>query len=327
MIKQELDFIEYPTNTLAQAAYVTDATETVNQQNTQEDDYDALGNASGSEYRKGQSFQLQQQKLVTAVEVKEQSVVGSPTGNWTLRIETDSGGVPSGILANVNASIVVSPPGVGNTVKGTFTIPFFLNASTTFHLVIQCDNQSINNYWNIRNTQYDEGGYAYGTKQYSADGVWYTGAKLGDLYFKVYVQALQSYSEATIKTQGSYSLKAVAAITDSNGKTLTKILSPSINLSGYKTIKTFIKASRIGTNFQIGFHDAGGNTNYFDVVINEANTWHTIRILVSSIPNDDRDAIDQIIIKITNADADNIIYIDNIYAENIVMPEQVLEAE
>jgi hypothetical protein len=33
---------------------------------------------------------------------------------------------------------------------------------------------------------------------------------------------LQSYSESTIKTQGSYALKAVAAITDSLNKTLTK---------------------------------------------------------------------------------------------------------
>ena len=33
---------------------------------------------------------------------------------------------------------------------------------------------------------------------------------------------LQSYSESTIKTQGSYSLKGVAAITDSLNKTLTR---------------------------------------------------------------------------------------------------------
>ena len=35
---------------------------------------------------------------------------------------------------------------------------------------------------------------------------------------------LQSYSEATIKTQGSYSLKAIAAITDSLNKTLTRTI-------------------------------------------------------------------------------------------------------
>jgi len=34
--------------------------------------------------------------------------------------------------------------------------------------------------------------------------------------------SLQSYSESTIKTQGSYALKALAAITDSLNKTLTK---------------------------------------------------------------------------------------------------------
>jgi len=34
--------------------------------------------------------------------------------------------------------------------------------------------------------------------------------------------SLQSYSESTIKSQGSYSLKGVAAITDSLNKTLTR---------------------------------------------------------------------------------------------------------
>jgi len=37
-------------------------------------------------------------------------------------------------------------------------------------------------------------------------------------------QYLQSYSESTIKTQGSYALKAVAAITDSLNKTLTRTI-------------------------------------------------------------------------------------------------------
>lgn len=37
-----------------------------------------------------------------------------------------------------------------------------------------------------------------------------------------YNYVLQSYSESTIKSQGSYSLKGVAAITDSLNKTLTK---------------------------------------------------------------------------------------------------------
>ena len=36
---------------------------------------------------------------------------------------------------------------------------------------------------------------------------------------------LQSYSESTIKSQGSYSLKGVAAITDSLNKTLTRTFS------------------------------------------------------------------------------------------------------
>jgi len=41
----------------------------------------------------------------------------------------------------------------------------------------------------------------------------------------LYPPTLQSYSEPTIKTQGSYSLKGVAAITDSLNKTLTRTIS------------------------------------------------------------------------------------------------------
>jgi len=47
--------------------------------------------------------------------------------------------------------------------------------------------------------------------------------------FSLTLISLQSYSEATIKTQGSYALKAVAAITDSLNKTLTHIFNPQSN--------------------------------------------------------------------------------------------------
>jgi hypothetical protein len=66
---------------------------------------------------------------------------------------------------------------------------------------------------------------------------------------------LQSYSEPTIKTQGSYSLKAVAAITDSLNKTLTKTFSPALYLSGVNTAKIDMHASRTGANVKLGLHN------------------------------------------------------------------------
>jgi hypothetical protein len=68
--------------------------------------------------------------------------------------------------------------------------------------------------------------------------------------------ALQDFSESTIKTQGSYSLKGIAEITNSLNKTLTRIVSPTINLSGKNAIKYDIRASRTGANLKLGIHNS-----------------------------------------------------------------------
>jgi len=62
----------------------------------------------------------------------------------------------------------------------------------------------------------------------------------------------QSYSEDTIKQQGSYSLKMVATQTDSLNDSLTKDFS-AIDLTNRDTIKFQARATRIGTNFKIHF--------------------------------------------------------------------------
>ena len=66
---------------------------------------------------------------------------------------------------------------------------------------------------------------------------------------------LQSYSESTIKTQGSYSLKCIAAITNSLNNKLTKTLSPVSNLTGVKNLKFDMRASRTGANVKLGLHN------------------------------------------------------------------------
>ena len=64
---------------------------------------------------------------------------------------------------------------------------------------------------------------------------------------------LQSYSESTIKTQGSYSLKGIAVATDSLNDTLTRTISSPIDLSDQDLIKMDIRASRTGSNIRVGF--------------------------------------------------------------------------
>lgn len=124
---------------------------------------------------------------------------------------------------------------------------------------------------------------------------------------------LQSYSESTIKNQGIYSLKGIAAQTGSLNDTLTKS-GLSINLSNKNTLKFDCYASRTGTNLQLQIHDSGGQTSTKDIAISSANTWETTTWDISGISNANKDNIDKIIIKIINADSANTFYIDNFYA-------------
>jgi len=128
---------------------------------------------------------------------------------------------------------------------------------------------------------------------------------------------LQDYSESTIKQEGSYSLKGIALITTSLNKTLTRTVSPVINLTDKTIIKFDIRASRTGPNIKIGIHDSGGTTTEITPNILAADTWQTVVWDISAVSNANKDAIDSIIITIVNADAANTFYIDNMFGDTI----------
>ena len=117
-------------------------------------------------------------------------------------------------------------------------------------------------------------------------------------------------SESTIKEDGSYSMKVVAPQTTSLNKTLTRTVSPTINLTDQDEIKLWVRASRTGTNFKIGLHDSGGTTTESNIAISSADTFEEKTIDISAVNNVNKDAIDSIVITITNADAENTIYLD-----------------
>jgi len=132
-----------------------------------------------------------------------------------------------------------------------------------------------------------------------------------------YDKVLQSYSEPTLKTQGLYSLKIIALATNSLGKTLTRTIATSLNLTDADTISLDIRASRLGSNIKIDFYNSGvlSITHTPDILI--AGTFQTESIDISAIANTDKDDIDSIVITILDADADNTFYIDNIYTEEV----------
>ena len=124
---------------------------------------------------------------------------------------------------------------------------------------------------------------------------------------------LQSYSEASIKTQGSYSLKGVAS-TNAASKTLTRTISSPLNLAGHDTINFDIRSSRTGSNIKIGIHDTGGTTTEITPNITSANTFQAKSWDISGVSNANKDAIDKIIITIVNASSANTFYIDDMTA-------------
>jgi hypothetical protein len=124
---------------------------------------------------------------------------------------------------------------------------------------------------------------------------------------------LQCYSETTIKSQGTYSLKGIAQTTSLNA-TLTKTTTQPIDLTSYDFIYFDTYMSRTGSNISISIHDAGGTTSTYTVNQTVANTWQTNIWNISEITATDRDSIDSIIITVYNADVINTFYIDNMYA-------------
>jgi hypothetical protein len=201
---------------------------------------------------------------------------------------------------------------------------FFINGvSQTLTLAFGGWNGTITNLAAVLRIGYYEAGVEY-FKGHIDDFQIYKGTCLHTSNFTVPTnpisKKLDVFSESTIKTQGSYSLKGVAAITDSLNKALTRTLGTAVDLSGVDIIRFDIRASRTGSNIKIGIHDSGGTTTETTPNITSANTWQTVAWDLSGVADADKDAIDSIIITIANADSANTFYIDNfLSAENVTV--------
>lgn len=151
--------------------------------------------------RKAQSFQLSATSEVTRVGASLKKAGGTTTG-LTVRIETDSSGVPSGTLADSNATGTISAFTNASYIwkEVSFSTPFELSASTTYWLVIQhtTEGSGTSDYaWGFDGSSptYSSGSYAsYSSSAWTADAD-------KDLLFRVYVkQTIEQY----ITTKGYY---------------------------------------------------------------------------------------------------------------------------
>ncbi len=140
----------------------------------------SLGNNGGKEYRQAQKIVLTEARAFTSVEVQFSKKIGSPSGDVTCRIETDSSG-PSNTLANANATKNLNPTDSAWN-KFTFDTSFILPAGT-YWITLRCSNQSTNNYWVIYYST--QGTYASGNAYISTNGGTTWSDNLYDMTFKL----------------------------------------------------------------------------------------------------------------------------------------------
>jgi hypothetical protein len=305
----ELDYFEYATDGAAQAAYVTDGgTSDKSKSYTTNSTSQRLGDSGGLEYWNAMKFVFASEVTITQATAYFNANVGTPSGQVTCSLQTDNVGSPSGTLAHANATLTFTPTASSNnTINWSdFTIP-----AGTYWLVFTCAAQTTDNGWA---QAIGTPGDAFLKTSTNGGSTW--SALNWDLYCSISATAqnLQCYSESTIKTQGSYSLKAVAAATDSLNDTLTHTFDPPKDLSGKTQIKYDVRASRTGENIKVTLHNSTGAGYDIEHTHNQsADEFETAEIDISAVADANKDAIDSIIVTVTNADAANTFYIDNMY--------------
>jgi hypothetical protein len=155
---------------------------------------DGIGDINNNERRRAQSFTLSGEgdKLVGRVSIKHADVVGSPTGQLTIQIQTNNEGLPSRNLVDINATVSYNPS-VGGWYDLDFDIPFNLTAGTLYWIVWKCSLQSTNNYWVIYSNTSNVYPYGYGAASINAGVSW--SATSSDRVFKVWIL----YEPTTLK--------------------------------------------------------------------------------------------------------------------------------
>jgi hypothetical protein len=88
-----------------------------------------------------------------------------------------------------------------------------------------------------------------------------------------------------------------------------------LDLTGKDTIKLDARSTGTGSNLSLSIHDAGGTTTTHTINIASADTYQTDSWDISGVADADKDAIDQIQLKVLNAGSARDFFIDNIYAE------------
>jgi hypothetical protein len=123
-------------------------------------------------------------------------------------------------------------------------------------------------------------------------------------------ETINVFSESAIKTQGSYSLKCIALQNLSENKTLTKTFSTHSDLTGVGYLRFDMRSIRIGSNIKLTLHNSNDIITELTPNILTENVFQEVIWNISAVADADKNDIDQFIITVINADADNTFYLD-----------------
>jgi hypothetical protein len=206
----EIDYMEYSTNALALAAYVPSGTA-----------IKLIGNDNTNTTQNGKDafllakFTADYTGVVTSIRSR-----GNANGNIKVAIYSDNAGSPNARLAIGTTTAVTA-----NVTVACAVTPTLITAGTAYWIGMNTSQNGVN----CRNNTGSTGTFIYKTSTYSTftfpdpAGTGFTSTT----YLcnnALYGIRLVPYSEGTIKTQGTYSLKGVAYATNSLNATLTKTL-------------------------------------------------------------------------------------------------------
>jgi len=142
---------------------------------------------------------------------------------------------------------------------------------------------------------------------------------------------LLSFSEDTIKQQGSYALKILGKQTISLNDYVKKTFSPALDLSNQDNLILKVRSNRTGTNLKVDLITDNSSSHEYNITISSANTWETKSLDISSINNADKDNVTDLKFVILNADSETIFYIDevttNSNVEGLTLLSNAVEAE
>ena len=311
----ELDFCEDSTDALAQAAYVSSVSVRTSWSDSLDTD---AGGTAGVTYRQvlaAADISISGNQVRVTLEGGASSD-GLYLDNVAI-VEQDSGAngttTPTEILFSGTSGIEIA---VGESEVSDWTT-FTLDETKSYLLIMDIKTDSAHDTVRVINTGGAGTYYKVATNSYNTqdlDGATLTANRTAVINKLEVEPVLQSYSEDTIKTQGTYSLKGFAAITASLNDTLTKTLTGAdkLDLTYSQGIEYDIYALRTGSNIKIGIHDSGGTTSEHTANVVSSNTNQTESWDISAISDANKDDIDSIIVTVVNADAANIFYLDDI---------------